>query len=248
MELMELIVKRKGIGNVLAGTWQEVTKNLAKGHEEYVVHLKGTEPANDLRTHVCTENFGQLVCPRGGHNMNALSITIVPHRKLNSLKKFAKWIGMPEERINAVVVSEDEAEYVPGFTKWVEDYNVMLLNLGLCNRPPYQQILDPEACTELFRTATGFDITPEELLKSGERALVMERLFNCREGFNRKEDQPPPKWITTSTWIDGREINPLPPKKVNDMLDKYYLERGWNKQGIPEMDKLKELKIENMRL
>jgi aldehyde:ferredoxin oxidoreductase len=248
MELMELIVKRKGIGNVLAGTWQEVTKNLAKGHEEHVVHLKGTEPANDLRTHVCTENFGQLVCPRGGHNMNALSITIVPHRKLNSLRKFAKWMGMPEERIHAVVVSEDEAEYVPGFTKWVEDYNVMLLNLGLCNRPPYQQMLNPEACTDLFRTATGFDITPEELLKSGERALVMERLFNCREGFSRKEDQPPPKWVTESTWVDGREIKPLSPKKVNEMLGQYYLERGWNKQGIPEMDKLKELHIENMKL
>jgi aldehyde:ferredoxin oxidoreductase len=75
----------------------------------------------------------------------------------------------------------------------------------------------------------------------------MERLFNCREGFSRKEDQPPPKWVTKSTWVDGREIKPLSQDKVNYMLNQYYLERGWNKQGIPGIDKLKELNIENMK-
>jgi len=68
--------------------------------------------------------------------MNALSITIVPHRKLSTLRKYAKTLAMPDERIEKVLASEEEAAYVPGLTKWVEDYNVMLLNLGLCNRRP----------------------------------------------------------------------------------------------------------------
>jgi aldehyde:ferredoxin oxidoreductase len=246
MELMQLVAEKRGIGDVLAGTWEEVSRRLARGHEEEVVHLKGTDPGNDLRTHICTENFGQLVCPRGGHNMNALSITIVPHRKLSSLRKYAKTIGMPEGRIDAALASEDEAAYVPALTKWVEDYNVMLLNLGLCNRPPYQQMLTPEACAELFRVATGMEITAEELLQAGERAVVMEKLFNAREGFGRKEDQPPRKWVTRSTWVDGREIKPLDVETVDRMLDLYYNERGWDARGIPTERKLRELRIENL--
>lgn len=155
---------------------------------------------------------------------------------------------MPDERIEKVLASEEEAAYVPGLTKWVEDYNVMLLNLGLCNRPPYQQMLTPEACAELFRVSTGMEITAEDLLRSGERAIVMERLFNCREGFGRKEDQPPQKWVTRSTWVDGREIKPLQVDTVNRMLDLYYEERGWTDKGIPAEPKLKELEMENFML
>jgi aldehyde:ferredoxin oxidoreductase len=84
------------------------------------------------------------------------------------------------------------------------------------------------------------------MLQAGERSQVLERLFNCREGFGRKEDQPPRKWVTRSTWVDGKEIKPLSQKTVDRMLDIYYRERGFTKQGIPTSKKLKELYIENL--
>jgi aldehyde:ferredoxin oxidoreductase len=246
MELMEMVAFRRGVGELIAGTWQDTTERLAKGRRDYVVHMKGTDPANDLRTHICTENFGQLVCARGGHNMNALSITIVPHRKLNSLKKFAKWIGIPEAQVGSVVPNEIEVEYVPRLTKWVEDYNVMLLNLSLCNRPPYQQIFSPDVCAELFEVTTGIEISPQEVLQSGERAQNLERQFNSREGFDRKEDQPPPKWTKEPTFVDGRKIEALSQKDVDSMLDRYYEERGWDRKGVPTPQTLDRLKIGNL--
>ena len=247
MELMEMVAYRKGVGDLLAGTWEDITERLADGDKKHIVHIKGTEPGNDLRTHICTENFGQLVCARGGHNMNALSITIVPNRKLKGLRKFARSIGVPEDQVEKVIPSEVEQEYVPKLTKWVEDYNVMLLNLGLCNRPPYQKILDPEGCAELFEAATGIKITPEEILRTGERAQNLERQFNCREGFGRKEDQPPEKWTTKPTWVDGRKIGPLSQKVANDMLDHYYRERGWDETtGVPKEETLRDLGLSDL--
>lgn len=243
MELMEMVAYRREIGDLLAGTWEDTTERLAKGINEHVVQIKGTDPANDLRTHICTENFGQLVCPRGGHNMNALSITIVPHRRLGSLRKFAKWIGVPEEQLERVIPSEIEANYVPRLNKWVEDFNVMLLNLGLCNRPPYQQIFTPEACAKLYEVTTGIKMTGDKMLESGERALNLERQFNCREGFRRKEDQPPKKWMTEATWVDGRKIDSLSQEIVDDMLNGYYEERGWDQEGVPEPETLGRLNI-----
>lgn len=243
MELMEMVAHRRGAGELIAGTWQDTTRRLAGGNRDLVVHMKGTDPANDLRTHICTENFGQLVCARGAHNMNALSITIVPHRKLNSLRRFARWIGVPEDRLESVIPSEVDAEYVPRLTKWVEDYNVMLLNLSLCNRPPYQQILSPELCAEFFEAATGISISPQEILESGERAQNLERQFNSREGFGREEDQPPPKWTKEQTSVDGRKIEPLSQKVVDAMLDRYYEERGWDRNGVPVPKTLDRLGI-----
>jgi aldehyde:ferredoxin oxidoreductase len=242
MELIEMVAYRKGVGDIISRTWQDMAEILPDGGE-HVVHIKGTDPANDFRTHVCTENFGQLVSPRGGHNMNALSITIVPHRKLSTLRKFGRWIGIPEDQIDAAIPSESEPEYVPGLTKWVEDYNVMLLNLGLCNRPPYQRLLNPAGCAELYRVVTGIEVSAEEMLEAGERSLNMERLFNCREGYGRNEDNPPKKWLSNSTEVEGKKIGPLSKAMVDEMLNRYYQERGWDKEGIPDQRKLKELGI-----
>jgi len=246
MELMKLVATRKGVGDILAKTWGEMSDEFGEKVKDHVVHIKGTDPANDMRTHICTENFGQLVCSRGGHNMNALSITIVPHRKMKTLVKFAQWIGVPEDQIEKVIPSEHENEYVPALTKWIEDYNVMLLNLGLCNRPPYQQMFNPDGCAELFEATTGLHLTGQEVLASGERAQVMERIFNCHEGFTKREDSPPVKWMREPTWVDGRKIEPLKSNEVNSMLERYYEERGWNMDGVPDSAKAKQLGIGNL--
>jgi aldehyde:ferredoxin oxidoreductase len=108
-------------------------------------------------------------------------------------------------------------------------------------------MLNPEYCAELYQVVTGIEITSEEVLQAGERSLALERVFNCREGFDRKEDEPPEKWVRRSTWVDGREIKPLSQKTVDHMLDIYYRERGWDDQGVPESKKLRELQIENVK-
>jgi aldehyde:ferredoxin oxidoreductase len=159
------------------------------------------------------------------------------------LRKFAAGIGVPEDQIEKTIPNEVEVEYTPRLNKWVEDYNVMLLNLGLCNRPPYQQILTPETCAEIYEAVTGITVSPQEVLRSGERAQNMERLFNCREGHGREEDRPPQKWISEPTWVDGRKIDPLMRTTVERMLDYYYEERGWNWDGVPSAETLDRLEL-----
>jgi len=40
----------------------------------------------------------------------------------------------------------------------------------------------------ILRTATGVDYSTEEFLKCGERIWNLERMFNIRAGFSRKDD------------------------------------------------------------
>jgi len=92
--------------------------------------------------------------------------------------------------------------------------------------------------------ATGWETTPSDLLKAGERALHLTRAFNVREGFSRKDD-----------FLPKRLMEPLPdgPYKgqaiteaaLNGMLDSLYEFLGWDKDtGIPTRNKLAELGIE----
>lgn len=47
---------------------------------------------------------------------------------------------------------------------------------------------------ELFSKATGIESTYQELFKASERVINLERLFNIREGFTRKDDYLPQRF------------------------------------------------------
>ncbi|MBS7612944.1 aldehyde:ferredoxin oxidoreductase, partial [Candidatus Bathyarchaeota archaeon] len=73
-----------------------------------------------------------------------------------------------------------------------------------------------------------------------ERIIALARLFNVREGFGRKDDTLPDRSLKT----------PLPegPARgeivhLEPMLNEYYKARGWDENGIPTLERIKELKL-----
>ena len=76
------------------------------------------------------------------------------------------------------------------------------------------------------------------MLTVGERILNLERLFNNAAGLTRADDNLPPR-ITSEPLTEGASkghVVDLPP-----MLDEYYQIRGWDNQGRPTADKLRQL-------
>ncbi|RLG02279.1 MAG: aldehyde ferredoxin oxidoreductase [Thaumarchaeota archaeon] len=94
---------------------------------------------------------------------------------------------------------------------------------------------------QMIVPCTGFNYENEIELKAiGERVITIARLFNIREGFSKKDDKLPERFLKT----------PLPegPAKgqtvhLRQMLSEYYNARGWNEEGIPTKEKLKQLKL-----
>jgi aldehyde:ferredoxin oxidoreductase len=96
-------------------------------------------------------------------------------------------------------------------------------------------------------TALGHPCTGNELLKAGERIVNLERLFNVRHGFDRKDDQLPTRFSREPLDIYTFTLNPDTGKMeksvephhtgiIHDfqaMLDRYYTLRGWDANGIP---------------
>ncbi len=89
-------------------------------------------------------------------------------------------------------------------------------------------------------------LRPAELLKAGERIWNLEKLFNVREGFSRKDDLPPERWLREPLDFYGEQKPPLEVKEINSMLDQYYQERGWDASvGIPTKQSLEQLSLDN---
>jgi aldehyde:ferredoxin oxidoreductase len=77
-----------------------------------------------------------------------------------------------------------------------------------------------------------------ELLRAGERASNVKRMYNVRVGFTRKEDTLPQR-ILSEKFTEGGAAGYLP--NLEKMLDEYYQYRKWSNDGIPLPSKLREL-------
>ena len=102
-----------------------------------------------------------------------------------------------------------------------------------------------EDMTKYYTLATGIKMTPEELIKAGERINNLARLFNIREGKGTREfDALPPKIMNVPIPDEGVAKGSVVSKEEFELgLDDYYAVRGWTKEGIPTVEKLKELDL-----
>lgn len=80
--------------------------------------------------------------------------------------------------------------------------------------------------------------SPEDMLKIGDRIWNLERLFNNAAGMTRADDSLPPR-ITSEPLTKGASAGHV--VDLQPMLDEYYQLRGWDTQGRPTAEKLREL-------
>jgi len=127
---------------------------------------------------------------------------------------------------------EGKAELVKTF----QDLTSTLDSTGICLFTTFG--MGGEDIALLLSTATGFKVDINEFMKIGERIWNLERLFNLKAGFTRKDDTLPPRILKEpiKTGPSKGEI-----EELDKMLDDYYKVRGWDKNGVPTNEKLKAL-------
>ncbi len=101
--------------------------------------------------------------------------------------------------------------------------------------------LKPTEVVQCLNYVTGWDIDLPELLKAGERASNVKRMYNVRIGFTRKEDTLPQR-ILSEKFTEGGAAGYLP--NLEKMLDEYYRHRRWSSDGIPLPSTLKQLGLD----
>ncbi len=223
VEMVKRIGSRKGwLGDVLAEGTMRAAEKIGKGAVKYANHIKGLElPGYDLRG-LKTAALGFAVSFRGACHLRSGAYS--PDVK-GSVDRFK----LEKGRGKIVMDLEDQ-------------YNV-IDSLILCkfSRGVYYDGLKDMA--KYYTLATGIKMTAEKLILAGERINNIARLFNIREGKGTREyDTLPPKIMTVPIPDEGIAKGSCVNQKEFDVgLDDYYEVRGWTKDGIPTVEKLNEL-------
>jgi len=130
---------------------------------------------------------------------------------------------------------------------WTQNFTTVIDSLGYCKFatiwPGSTHNLNYGNFCETINAVKGWDITPEELMETGERIWSLQRMFIQREtGALREHDIPP------SIYFQPQPLEPLKGEKLehdsyNRALDEYYEIRGWTKEGAPTDETLVKLKL-----
>lgn len=132
------------------------------------------------------------------------------------------------------LVTTDKA----GWLKTFQDLTAVIDSSGICLFTTFGLGL-PEIAA-MLRNATGMEGSDEEILKAGERIWNLEKLFNIKAGFGKKDDTLPPRLLNeplTSGPAKGKVA------ELDVMLREYYAVRGWDEEGVPTGEKLSELSL-----
>jgi len=96
---------------------------------------------------------------------------------------------------------------------------------------------DPSLEAKLFSTATGVEVTEEELDMIGSRIYNLERAIMVREGRTRKDDES----VIPYFQKPDRAGICLDVEKFKKLMDEFYILRGWDpKTGWPKRETLEK--------
>lgn len=242
------IARREGFGSILADGWNGVFKALGEEVKKYAIQVKGSTADFDARANFGTETFGTAVAPFGGHATMALGATLVPGRTPESIRRYGMRTSTYPDPDR--VFSGPCGFHVGRFAKHLETWNASLDSLGICNRPPIGRLYTLASVTELYYMVTGVKLEPQEVEAAAERGFTYLKMFNLREGFTRKVDTLPDRWLDEPLYIEGKpyyledycKSKRITREDFQGLLDDYYDEWGWDrKTGIPTKEKLLSL-------
>ncbi|MFW5860790.1 MAG: aldehyde ferredoxin oxidoreductase family protein [Spirochaetota bacterium] len=113
-------------------------------------------------------------------------------------------------------------------------------SLGLCLFA--KQAYPPERLAALMTTITGKEWKARSLQLAGERVFNLEKMFNYREGFRRKDDVLPGRFYDEPLTMGPEKGAVLKREGFTKLLDEYYQAREWSlKDARPKKSKLREL-------
>jgi benzoyl-CoA reductase subunit BamB len=247
--LLDRIVRREGIGDVLANGTHWAAQQIGKGAEAYAHNNIKKHEQLPLKLGMLNPVYFLMYAT--GEKINITQIEgqfpQSPFPTMEERENFCKdWIQVPDEKFKQYVLDwemrgERSNPYYPtvdmsvDIVDWQEMMHYIDDALGVCAglssfplKPPYHIHNYPA----LISSATGIDMDEAGLKKIYKRNRSLLRAFNVRRGLTRADEKPPEDhWKKRFPELEAQ------------LLDAYYKFKGWDNQGIPTKESLQELDL-----
>jgi len=233
IELIPMVAKREGFGNLLAEGSYRAAKKIGGGAEKYVMHVKRQEIAAQESRAQKSMGLAAATAARGADHLYGFPVLDEVGFEDTIRERFGeKYLPEIADRLNP--------KYKGYMVKECEDFMVVVESVGVCKYgtqiPPVFYYGD---IAKALRATTGMNFDEKDLRTVGERIVNLNRAFNAREGITRKDDVLPDRLTKVPS--------PRGPAKgqvveLDRMLDEYYVCRGWDAEtGLPSRKKLEDL-------
>lgn len=249
--LLDKIVRREDIGDVLANGVYWAARQIGRGAEAYDHNTIKKHEQVPIKLGMLNPIYFLMFAT--GEKINITQIEgQVPQVFLTKEEKeeFVKdWVQLPTKYADKIkdwlLKWEPRGEYsfpfwppidtVCALVDWQETMHYIDDALGLCAglssfayKPPYHIHNLPR----LVYLATGIELDEEGLWEIALRNRTLVRAINVRRGLRRADEKPPEDhWKHRFPEYEAR------------LLDEYYKFRGWNKDGIPTKETLDRLRL-----
>jgi benzoyl-CoA reductase subunit BamB len=247
--LLDRIVRREGIGDVLANGTYWAAKQIGKGAEAYAHNTIKKHEQLPLKLSMLNPIYFLMYST--GEKINITQIEgqfpQAPFVTKEEREAFVKdWFQVPDEKFKQYFLDweprgERSMPYYPtvemccDIVDWQEMMHYIDDALGMCAglssfplKPPYHLHNYPK----FISSGAGIDMDEEKLTKAAKRYRTLVRAINIRRGMRRKDEKPP-----EDHWKKRF------PELEEKLLDAYYKLKGWNNDGIPIKESLQELDL-----
>ena len=226
--MTEKLAKREGFGAVLGDGVKVAAEKIGKGADKYAMHIQGQElPAHDPK-HAFYFATSYRLDPTPGRHFTGSELSDAPAHPSGLLPRFdhRSFAGRGVAR------------------KIGSNFHHAVVCAGTCLFV-YWAFPSINPIAEFMSAVTGWDITTDELLKTGERISNLRQAFNVREGLNPLQFKVPDRVLGRPPQKEG----PLAGVTIDeDTLDREYLAAmDWDlKTAKPSKKKLQELGLEDV--
>jgi len=238
IKLVEMIINREGIGDVLADGVKPAAERIGRGAERYAVHCGGMEtPMHDPKYDPGFATAYYCDPTPGRHTM--YSYTYLDLQLLEKQFRRAKKIpALATHKQRHKYAGTGDALAIDCFFKQIMDgAGVCLFGTSVGGRMPL---------CEWINAAAGWNLANDDYLVIGERIQQLRHAFNLREGLNAIRDfRPHPRIYGDPPLARG------PAKGVTvdleAMAGSFYQAMHWDVgSGRPERDHLVRLGLDDV--
>ncbi len=222
--LLFKIAMREGVGDLVADGVKETVRKIGRGAEDIGIYtLKGNTPRGHDHRGRWTEMFDTCISESG-----ALESDLIKRLDLTQF-------GLPQKLhpFDPDFIAKLEAKAKGSMQ--LEDSTVT------CR---FNTRTDVRLLSAAISAAMGWDFDFDEGMQVGRRAINTMRAYNIRSGITGELDRPSSRYgsVPKDGPAKGQDIAPHFAK----MVRMYYQLMGWNEEGRPLPDTLKDLEIEDI--
>lgn len=238
IQLIHLIARREGFGELLAEGSYRAAQRIGRGTEKFVMHCKKQEIAGQEPRAQKSMGLASATAARGADHLYAFPVL----DEVGFDEEIASRYG---EKYLPEIGDRLDPKYKGIMVRENEDFCAVVESLGVCK---YGTLIPPvlfyEDVVAAFDVTVGVTCKEEHFRLIGERIVNLNRCYNIREGITRNDDCLPRR-LTDVPAPEGPSKGQV--VELDEMLDEYYETRGWRvKDGLPTRKTLHRLGLDDL--